>query len=316
MKVMIVCSGNMPDFSFEKNQSFIFDQVNVIKALNSNVTFSIFLIKGRGAFGYLKNLKNLKNEIDIEKPELIHAHYAFSGLLSNLQRKVKVITSFHGTDINVLRYRFLSKIVHYLSSYSIIVSPALYKKLNPINDYAIIPCGVDFDVFKPREMQLARQVLGLAAKKIYILFSSSFNNTVKNYPLAKKAKDLLHNKNLEIIEFKGYSRQESSLLFNAVDIALMTSFSEGSPQFIKEAMACNCPIVTTDVGDVQDVLDDTEGCYITSFDPEDVTMKLKMALDFNKRTIGRQKIQRFDNKIIAAEVLAVYKKILADQIGK
>lgn len=308
---MIVCSSNMPEFSFERNQSFIFDQVKEVKALNRDVTFCFFFIEGKGVFGYLKNLKNLKNQIEVEKPELIHAHYAFSGLLSNLQRKVKVITTFHGTDINVTKYRIISKINHSLGSYSIIVSNNLHKRLNPSQKFIIIPCGVDSDLFQPLGMHFSRQTLGLSMNKIYILFSSFFNNAVKNYTLAQKAKDLLNDKNIEIIEFKGYSRQESSLLFNAVDAALMTSFSEGSPQFIKEAMACNCPIVTTNVGDVKWVLGNTEGCFITSYEPEDVAEKIKKALEFGQKTNGRGRIVELglDTRNVANKILEVYLKV-------
>jgi glycosyltransferase involved in cell wall biosynthesis len=310
---MIVCSGSLPEFSLERNQSFIFDQVKEINALNRDVSFSFFFIRGKGAFGYLKNLKNLKKQIDIEKPDLIHAHYGFSGLLANLQRKVNVITTFHGTDINVTKYRIISRICHFLGSFSIFVSNDLLIKLNPHKNFAVIPCGVDFNIFRPIEMYLARQALGLTARRGYILFSSFFNNAIKNYPLAQKAKDLLDDENIEIIEFKGYSRQESSLLFNAVDVALVTSFSEGSPQFIKEAMACNCPIVTTNVGDVKDVINNTEGCFISSFDPADVAESISLAIEFSLlygRTNGREKIMEYDNKIIAGEIYDIYKKVV------
>ena len=90
---------------------------------------------------------------------------------------------------------------------------------------------------------------GLKREEIYGLFSSNFSNKVKNYQLAKKALKHL-NKKIHLIELVGYNRDEVNILLNAVDFLLMTSISEGSPQIIKEAMACNCPIITTDVGDV------------------------------------------------------------------
>jgi len=100
------------------------------------------------------------------------------------------------------------------------------------------------------------------------------------------------------------------LLMNAVDLVLMTSFTEGSPQFIKEAMACNCPIVSTDVGDVKDVIKNTKGCYITSYIPEDVATKIELALNYGKKTDGREHIKHFDNELIALKILNVYKKII------
>jgi glycosyltransferase involved in cell wall biosynthesis len=96
-------------------------------------------------------------------------------------------------------------------------------------------------------------------------------------------------------------------LLNAVDVALMCSFMEGSPQFIKEAMACNCPIVSTDVGDVKEIIKNVPGCYITSFELDDVVEKLRLAFAYGKRTTGRGKIQHLDNNIIARKVVEIYK---------
>ena len=85
-----------------------------------------------------------------------------------------------------------------------------------------------------------------------------------------------------------------------------------SPQIIKEAMACNCPIVATDVGDVRHLISDIEGCYLTSFDAEDVAEKIEKALEFGKRTNGRDRIKHIDNRIIAEKVFQVYKKVLVN----
>jgi glycosyltransferase involved in cell wall biosynthesis len=95
----------------------------------------------------------------------------------------------------------------------------------------------------------------------------------------------------------------------------MTSISEASPQFIKEAMACNCPTVSTDVGDVKKLIGNTDGCYITTFDPEDVAEKVKMALEFRikyKQTNGRKRIIELglDSETVAGKVIEVYKKVL------
>ncbi len=145
-----------------------------------------------------------------------------------------------------------------------------------------------------------------------MLFPSYFENPVKNRALAENAINIL-NEDIVLLELKNKSRAEVSRIINSVDVLLLTSFSEGSPQVIKEAMACNCPIVATNVGDIKEVIGETEGCYITSFDCHDVAEKLKMALTFGKRTNGREKIKRFDNKIVASTIYNVYKEVLALQ---
>ena len=75
-------------------------------------------------------------------------------------------------------------------------------------------------------------------------------------------------------------------------------------------MACNCPIVSANVGDVIDVIKDTQGCYMTSFDPIDVSEKIKEALKFGRKTDGRKRIKHLDINIIAEKVINVYKDII------
>ena len=107
-----------------------------------------------------------------------------------------------------------------------------------------------------------------------------------------------------------YKRHEVNFLLNACDLLLMTSIREGSPQVIKEAMACNCPIVSTEVGDVKDIIGNTKGCFITSHDPIDVAKKIQLALDFGKRTNAREKIKHLDINIIADKINNIYKEVV------
>jgi glycosyltransferase involved in cell wall biosynthesis len=147
-----------------------------------------------------------------------------------------------------------------------------------------------------------------------VLFASDFSPPVKNYSLAYSAIKLLDN-NINLIELKGYNREQVNQLLNSCDLMLLTSTREGSPQLVKEAMACNCPIVSSDVGDVKEVINQTVGCYICSFEPQDVAQKIKQAIEYSRiynRTNGRARIIElgFDNETIADKIIAVYNKIL------
>jgi hypothetical protein len=178
---------------------------------------------------------------------------------------------------------------------------------------SVIPCGVDFAIFYPQSGEECMKIEGLDAGVKNVLFSSAFNIGVKNFKLANQAIGLLGN-SVKLIELKNRSRDQVRTLINACDALLMTSFTEGSPQVIKEAMACNCPIVATDVGDIRDVMGDTEGCYISSFDPANVAEKIRMAIAYGKRTNGREKIRHLDNRIIAEKIYNVYLKVLKNQV--
>ncbi|RCR67613.1 glycosyltransferase [Larkinella punicea] len=311
MRILIVCSGNAENFDFKKHQAFIYDQVEAVRQIDPAIAFDYFFVTKKGIYGYLSCLSDLINQLRGNRYHCIHAHVALSALLSNLQRQVPVVATFHGSDINFPSLRMVSLIVELLSRKTIYISAQLISKAIYANKSkrAVIPCGVDFDVFIPRSKEQSRRQLGLSAYKKYILFSSRSGIAVKNYPLARAAVALLQDKTVELIELKNYTREEVALLFTAVDVALMTSHSEGSPQFVKEALACNCPVVSTNVGDVQVVMGNIAGCYITSYDATDVADKIRKALANTEPVLSRESIRQFDNRLIAQQIREVYCQI-------
>ncbi|MDR3704393.1 MAG: glycosyltransferase [Paludibacteraceae bacterium] len=307
MKVLVVCSYNAGSIA-----PFIVEQAEAL--IDRGFEIDYFTIQKKGITGYLLSRKKLLQKINSYTPDIIHAHYGLSGLLANLQHKVPVVTTYHGSDINNPKARFFSFIAIKLSKFNIFVSQKLIDIAKPKGKYTYLPCGIDLSLFQPKSKMEARKKLNLDVQKKYILFSGTFSNTVKNYPLAKQAVETLQA--VELLELNRYARWQVALLMNAVDVVLMTSFTEGSPQFIKEAMACNCPIVSTDVGDVKEVIGSTTGCYITSFDATDVTDKLRQALVFNSRTSGRSEVLRFDNKLIVEKIIEVYNQVLKSRPPK
>jgi glycosyltransferase involved in cell wall biosynthesis len=301
MNLLFVCSKNSGRIA-----PFILEQGESLVQLGIRVEY--FTIEGKGWKGYLKNRKRLVETIKTFQPQVIHAHYGLSGLLANMQRRVPVVTTYHGSDINNPKVFLFSKLCMMLSVHNIFVSIKNQTKSALSKNFSLIPCGVDINLFVPFEKLQARKELGLDMNKKYVLFAGAFNNNVKNPELALSA--VAEIKDVELLELKGYTRQQVVLLMNAVDAVLMTSFTEGSPQFIKEAMACNCPVVSVPVGDVPDVVSEVEGCYITTYEPADVAEKLRMALDFGKRTEGRKRIieLKLDIESVAKKIVEVYRK--------
>lgn len=324
MKVLVVCSGNMPDFDVQLHQAFVYDQVQALQALNSQLEIDFFFIKGKGFSGYLQNFKKLKHTLQEKKYDIVHSHFALSGLLVALQRKVPMVTSFHGSDINIPILRVFSALAMLMSKKVIYVSHALNQKalLKNSNKDHVVPCGLDLSIFKPYSHLEPEHLqplpiratpsrdLRLQPSKKHILFASSFTNPVKNYPLLQAALKLIDSSNIVVHELKNMSRVEVAEMMNMVDLCVMTSFSEGSPQFIKEAMACNCPIVSTNVGDVQEVIGNSPGCYVVGFDAAELANAIQRALAFGKRTEGRDKVLKFDNQLIAKQIINIYKSML------
>jgi len=309
MKILIVASGNAGYTS-----PFVEEQINSLEKLGNQI--DLLTIKGKGVFGYLKNFFSLISKLKSDNYNLIHAHYGLSGLLASFQWMVPVIITFHGSDINKTSNFPLSFIASRLSDENIFVHPAQPRKLKiKHKDNYIIPCGVDLSTFYPIDKFTARNKLGWDLSKKYILFSSHFHNPVKNVDLAHQA--IKHCvQDIEFIELKGYSKEQVCTLMNGADLLLVTSHSETGPIVVKEAMACNCPIISTDVGDVSVVIDKATLCFVLPHDPIEIAAKINNILKFPKRSNGRDYIYNYDLNRVAVKVESVYKRFNIETIGK
>lgn len=306
MKVLVVASFNKGRFA-----PFILEQAKALEFQGCAV--ELFGLQGKGLMGYLKNLPALRRKIKAFGPDVIHAHYGLSGLLANLQRRVPVVTTYHGSDINDKIVLPFSKIAIRLSAWNVFVSRKTMEIARPMRNYTLLPCGIDLSEMQLTEKTEARLKMGLAADKRYILFAGAFDNAVKNALLAKQAVEALRDDNAELLELKGYSRDEVTQLMCAADAFLMTSISEGSPQVIKEALACGCPIVSVDVGDVKERVEGLEGCYVAETrDPQTLAQLLQKAMTLNGKTQGYEKLvfDGLDNKIVAQELIKIYERVV------
>ena len=302
MRILIIASGNSSQLS-----PFVKEQAESL--IEKGLDIDFFLIKGKGLFGYARNYYLLIKKIKHKKYDLIHAHYGLSGLLATMQLSIPVIITFHGSDVNMKKNYIFSRIASRLSTANIFVHQSLSKKLkiykNPPN---IIPCGYDNNLFYPIPKDKAREILKWEKSKRYIVFSSSFENKIKNVQLAWSAISGINN--CDLIELKGYGKEQINLILNASDLLLVTSLSETGPIIVKEALACNCPIISTNVGDVQRLTRNVQNCYISSYNPEDIKKRINLVLMKNKRTNGEQAIKNFNLEKIAYKVIEVYKNVL------
>ena len=302
MKVLIIARQKNGRFA-----PFITEQVNALEKIGIECKY--YGVSRKGLWGYLIQYPSLLKAIHQFHPDLIHAHYGFCGVLANLQRRIPVVTTYHGSDINDSRALCFSRIAIRLSRFNIFVSSKTINIAKPSVHYSLIPCGISLDDYPIIDLDNARRRMDLSPKGKYVLFAGAFDNPVKNAPLAKESVGMLPGVNL--IELKGYTREQVSMLMQAVDVLLMTSLTEGSPQVIKEAMACGCPIVSVDVGDVKELIDGVDGCYLTDREPNSIANCIKRAITFSGRTRGREVIveKRLTNDIIANQILAVYRSV-------
>ena len=326
MKVLVVASDKGGRFV-----PFIEEQVVALEA--RGVQIIRYGVTGHGIMGYLRELPALRRLIRAERPDIVHAHYGLSGLLANLQRRVPVVTTYHGSDINKPSILRFSRIAMRLSAYNIFVSKrnvSIALSPNSLiasrlqNRYVLLPCGIT--ISKPwSEMQtqlveqltLNQWVQVVWSKDVkHVLFAGAFDNAVKDPQLAKAAMNELEKMGVkaELIELKGYNRDQVNALMYTCHALLMTSKTEGSPQVIKEAMACGCPIVSVDVGDVAERVSGVEGCYVVrTREPKDIAEALQRAIAFEGKTNGRERILEIglSNEQVAKRLVDIYKQILS-----
>jgi glycosyltransferase involved in cell wall biosynthesis len=211
------------------------------------------------------------------------------------------------------------KYVIYLFSYFfnwrfIILKSADMKKNFNFAKISIIPNGVNIDIYTPNDKIKCQEFLNWDKAKKHILFPSNPKRVEKNFRMASDALKLMKSENIEVHFLDQIPQIDVPIWMNGSDVILLTSFWEGSPNVIKEAMACNIPIVTTNVGDVSWVIANTKGCFICGFDPMDVKLKLDEALVFSQkigRTNGRQRIIELglDSGSVARRIVQIYEKI-------
>lgn len=308
---------------------FVKEQGESLRAAGCEVEY--FLIKGN----YVKAIGALKAKIREYKPDIVHAHYGLSAITAELQSLVPVVTTFHnGETLNPL-VNFASSLMSLRSKHVIYVAQHIrdlsYFKAK---HYSIIPCGVPMEqmIITPKEE--ARKQLGWDPNKKYILFGGAFANLRKNYPLLRDAVNILNLKletlnpksRIEIVEMRGLSREQCVLRMNACDLFALPSHSEGSPQALKEAMACNCPCLATDIADVRELFGDEPGHWILRnprktherWDADEKSLDemvqlLNDALKFEGRTNGRQRILDLElsNEQVARRIIDIYNGALA-----
>jgi len=325
LKVLFICSGNSKDFDIPP-----FVKAQGDSLVNKGIGVEYFRIRSKGAGGYLKTIRELKKFLKENKFDLIHAHYNLSGWVAVLAfPKIPVVLSLMGTDaygefIGENRIIFKSRIMKLLT---FLIQPfvsAIISKSAFIEQHVyrkkiswIIPNGVKLNQFSILGKEV-RKELGMEMEKQYVLFLGDPAYKRKNFQLAQEAIKLLNDDRVELIAPYPTTHENVVKYLNGSDVFISTAFMEGSSNVIKEAMACNCPVVSTNAGDAAWVIGETPGCYITTFEPVDVAAKLKLALAFSKtegRTKGRERIMELglDSETVAERIVEVYEGALGGE---
>ena len=283
--------------------------------IKEGIKVDFFLIKNNGVFGYLKSIRELIHCTENIEYDVYHAHYSFSGYVASLAKKKPLVVSLLGTDvIKSSLSRSILKIVSSICDWSrIIVKSDQMKNLLKIKKIEVVPNGVSFDTFHPINQKKARSILNWNLEEKIILFNGHKSNPIKNYALAERAIKLCK-KNIKIVEMKNLDQEKLNLYYNACDVFLSTSLWEGSPNTIKEAMACNTNIISTNVGDVNYLFGKEKYNRICTFDPLEISTIITNALRVKKENNkGRERLIHLSlqGTDVAQKLINLYHTILA-----
>jgi len=311
MRVLVV-TNMYPSGASPALGTFVRDQVDSLRA--KGVRVDVLFVNGpertlnylTGILRYVWRMLRHGREYD-----LVHAHYVFSGLIARLQWSLPVILTHHGIEVVWGWQGPLSRWVSRWVDRVVVTSRAVADSLGQTGA-TIIPCGIDLDLFRPMPQGEARSRLGLDPGGRYVVYAGR-TGPEKRLEIIEEAVARLqvNDPGIRLLLLTKKAHRVVPLYLNAADVLVLASDFEGSPMVVKEAMACNLPVVSTDVGDVADVIGETEGCYLCRQTPEDVADKLALALSFGRRTEGRAAVKQLSLPAIADRIIEVYREVLA-----
>jgi len=308
MRVLVV-TNMYPNPRMPAAGTFVRDQVESLRALG--VESDVFFIDGKAStWNYFRAFPQFWRRLRTHpRYDLIHAHYVLSGAVALAQRRLPVLLTHHGIEVILGWQGWLCRLVTPLVDRVIVTSPEVKRLLGSARA-EVIPCGIDMERFKPVPRDEARARLGLPMDKKYILFAGALRPE-KRVEIIQAAAKLVtvEDPSAELLIATNRPYEEIPLYMNACDVLALASDFEGSPMVIKEAMACNLPIVSVNVGDVAEVMGGTEGCYLCERTPEDMAAKLRLALQWGRRTEGRARVAHLSLEATARRILAIYEEM-------
>lgn len=225
--------------------------------------------KGGGKWVHIKSIFKLSWHLLTHRYDLVHCHSALSGMILLLSGGAffnKCIISFQNDPDKEGDRRYF-KILYPFFNKVIVKKPTSYSSWEKV---VYLPNGCNSDFFKPLDKNECKQKLGLDTNKRYVLFvdsNRSRNRTQKRKDRFDETMRILREQygytNIEELVMIGVSRQDVPVWMNACDLHLLSSDQEGSPNSVKECLFCGVPVVATNVGNVEDLLENMPMSYVS-----------------------------------------------------
>jgi teichuronic acid biosynthesis glycosyltransferase TuaC len=300
---------------------YVVRQVAFVEASGAQV--DVFSFRGaKSPKNYVQARRELRKAHDLSSYDVIHAQFGQSGLLALPKRRPLVVT-LRGSDIlgslgadgkttfagKVLRQ--VTKLVTRAADAVIIVSESQRKHLPPSVRPHLLPSGVDFSRIPDLSVEEARRRADLPLDRRLVLYVGP-PTVQKGYDVATAAVQLLASRlPVELVVGWNMSQDEVLLRMRACDALVFPSRQEGSPDVVKEALACDLPIVAARVGDVPERLRGIEGCEVCEdWRPETMCDALERVLRPGKGIEGRAAVQELDEARLTERLLEIYRSAI------
>ena len=326
----MIAKGKRIGSGHHLDTSFVREQLGSIKPhVKEVVPFAID--DTVSPWGILRNTMELRGLISSIRPDIVHAQWgsttALIGLLATRNKGIPLIISFFGSDlieieggpiIKRLRSKLAVAIGRFCSHYAeviIVKSANLYALLaKAVKAKAyVLPNGVDILKFRVMPKVKARRLLSWGPNSSIIVFNPGgmpSSEIVKNLKLAEAVFSILKaENNITLEKIRGVPHEMMPVYLNAADVLLVTSLHEGSPNIVKEAMACNLPVVTVKCGDVSERLENVyPSRVVTSYDPRSIANATMEILQYKKRSNGRKELrkQHLEIESVAEKLIKIY----------
>lgn len=240
--------------------------------------------------------------------DLVHANNGKMGPFALTQPHRPIVLTLWGADL-LGSWKLKTKLTKLSANRSaeVIVRSEEMREELPC-DAHVIPAGVDLELFRPMDQREVQVAVNWDPTNKHVLFPYPPSQTKKNYPVAKDLVNCVNDTLSDEVEFQvvtGVDHDQMPLYYNAADVLLLPSDHEGSPNTVKEAMACNLPVVSTNVGDVDKRLTDVKHSFVCDSEKE-LLDGLEAVLSISERSDGREKVQDMSLNRMAEQIIEVY----------
>jgi glycosyltransferase involved in cell wall biosynthesis len=301
---------------------FIARQADFLR--REGVEVDLFPFRGaRSPRNYLAAWREVRRKLQLGRYDLVHAQFGQSGITA-LPKTIPLVVTFRGDDLEGIigehgRYtasgwvlRGISRAVARRADAVIVVSEHMRRYLPGSVSAHVMPSGLDLELFRPEPRDEVRRRLGLPLEQQLVLFVGNPDLARKRHGLAQAAVEQA-GRQLPVRLLVGWEMPHRQIadLMNACDALILTSMQEGSPNSVKEALACNLPVVSVPVGDVTSRLAGIEGCELCPDDKVDtLAAALVRVLRRGARVDGRSAVRHLDERLLTRQLIDIYQSIL------